>query len=243
MASRRKAHNSIWLPQSMRGTQLPRDLSPGGWPSCRPITHLCWAASLSLKLEAMDFLGGPGVTHTPCNAGYVGLSIVSQGAKILKASGQLNLCAPTTEPVLESLCSAMRSPCATTKTQSSQIEELKSKHGERGRPVSAGLGILSRCLRGRTCIYYCQPYPGVRECRHSGAPGQGGDGVVLATKTPEHLFGGHCEAQRNLRTWLSVSSPMVHTQQERLRHLPGDRTPPRTGGRHQSRERTAASTP
>lgn len=27
-----------------------------------------------------------------------------EGAEILKASGQLNLCAPTTEPVLESLC-------------------------------------------------------------------------------------------------------------------------------------------
>ena len=57
-ASRRKAPNSIWLPQSMRGTLLPGDLSPGGWPSCRPMTHLCRAASLSLKPEAMDFLGG-----------------------------------------------------------------------------------------------------------------------------------------------------------------------------------------
>ena len=205
VASRRKAPNSIWLPQSMRGTQLPRDLSPGGWPSCRPTTHLCWAASLSLKLETMDFLGGPVVTHTPCNAGYAG-SILSQGAKILKALGQLNLCAPTTEPVLESLCSAMRSPCATTKTQSSQIEELKSKNGERGRPGSAGLGISSRCLRGHTCIYYCQPYPGVGECRHSGAPGRGREWVVLATKTPEHLFGGHSEAQWNLSAW-SLSAP------------------------------------
>ena len=91
VASRRKAPNSIWLPQSMWGTQLPRDLSPDGWPSCRPTTHLCWAASLSLKLEAMDFLGGPVVMHTPCNAGYAG-SILGQGAK--------NLCASTTEAVL-----------------------------------------------------------------------------------------------------------------------------------------------
>lgn len=30
---------------------------------------------------------------------------------------------------------------------------------------------------------------------------------MLATKTPEHLFGGHGEAQWNLSAWLSVSSP------------------------------------
>ena len=178
MASRRKAPNSIWLPESMWGTQLPRDLSPDGWPSCRLTTHLCWAASLSLKLEAMDFLEGPVVMHTPCNVGYAG-SILSQGAKILQTSWQLNLCASTTEAVLESPCSAMRRPCATTKTQSSQTKELKSENGERGRPASAGLGTSPRCLRGHTCTYYCQPYPGVSECVHSGAPGRGGRGWYL----------------------------------------------------------------
>lgn len=116
--------------------------------------------------------------HTLCNAGYAG-SILGQGAKILQTSRQLNLCAPTTEAVLESLCSAMRRPCATAKTQSSQTKELKSENGEGGRPASAGLGTSPRCLRGRTCTYYCQPYPGVSECVHLGAPGRGGRGWCL----------------------------------------------------------------
>lgn len=44
--------------------------------------------------------------------------------------------------------------------------------------------------------------------------------------------------------WLSVSSPKAHTQQARLRHLPGDRTPEQSTGEGGSRalERTAAAT-
>ena len=42
----------------------------------------------------------------------------------------------------------------------------------------------------------------------------GWEGVVLATKTPEHLFGGHSEAQWNLSVWLS-SAPQRCTPSRR----------------------------
>ena len=58
-----------------------------------------------------DFPSGPVVKNPPCNAGDVS-SIPGQGTKIPHASGQLSLCANTTEPTGPQL---ERNPRAATK--------------------------------------------------------------------------------------------------------------------------------
>ena len=65
------------------------------------------------------------------NAGDMGL-IPGRGTKIPHVAGQLSLSAATTEPMSSGACvpqlerspsAAMKSPCAATKTQSSQINK------------------------------------------------------------------------------------------------------------------------
>ena len=51
-----------------------------------------------LKRNEREFPGGPVVKNPPSNAGDVG-SIPGGGTKIPHATGQLSLCATTTEPV------------------------------------------------------------------------------------------------------------------------------------------------
>ena len=73
---------------------------------------------VTFKIRAMrDFPGGPVVKNTPSNAGDAG-SIPGQRTKIPHATGQLSLCATTTEPThcgahtpqLQSSCTATTEP-------------------------------------------------------------------------------------------------------------------------------------
>ena len=52
---------------------------------------------LLLNIHIWDFPGGPVVENPPSNAGDVG-SLPGRGTKIPHATGQLSLCAATTEP-------------------------------------------------------------------------------------------------------------------------------------------------
>ena len=113
--------------------------------------HLCnYTNYFLIKLEKKYFPGGPVVKNLPAGTGDKG-SIPGLG-KIPHVTGQLSLCATTTEPVLRNKRSHHKEKPAPRLKSSSRSPQLEKAHVQQQRPSTIKIKFKKKKKTGEKLI-------------------------------------------------------------------------------------------